>query len=66
MCVYILYIHPEFRIGDCRLPSPKGAKPLGREYEGSTGEHGGAREKQHPGSLKWLLQSQLKLHLLFP
>ena len=29
-CIYIYYIHPEFRTGECRFGSGKGAMPLQR------------------------------------
>ena len=37
--IYIYYIHPELRIGNCCFCSGKGARPLQREHRGSRGEH---------------------------
>jgi len=36
--IYIYYMHPELRIGNCRFGSGKGAGPLYREQRGSMGE----------------------------
>ena len=44
--IYIYYIHPELRIGNCRFRSGKGAGPLQREHRGSKGEQRGSTREQ--------------------
>ena len=46
------YIHPELRKGDSYSGTGKGAKPLQREHQGSTGEHWGAVKEER----SWLLR----------
>jgi hypothetical protein len=41
--IYIYYIHPELRIGNCRFRSGKGAEGAAREQGGAAREQGGAR-----------------------
>lgn len=52
--VYIYYIHPEFRIGNCHSGSGEGAKLL-RSEQCPVREHGGAVRRAAREQRFWLL-----------